>query len=311
MADITISNLTKATPSGNNILPYSTGSSTLGVPVSAIFQSSGINVAIGTSTPFVQPGPSLHIKTVTGANLVLEKASGSGISFRDSSNQRALIQGILNSDGLSFHYGESSVEAMRINASGKIGIGTSNPVRPLDIEYTNVGGGIEEMGLRLFNKASSTNATGLLLSGSRAWGLQVEGSLGFPSGSLNFFDYTAGKSRVSFESNGNIKMNIPPGGFLDFSSNEIINNSISLANNAYIDFVNASGVLIVNGQSNTNGAVSLFLCGGTGAICLGSSVAQPGTLTFVNGNPPLYRFTNTLGYTATFSFCFLRTRNYA
>ena len=39
MADVTISQLTQGTPAGNNIVPYSTGSNTLGAPVSAIFQN--------------------------------------------------------------------------------------------------------------------------------------------------------------------------------------------------------------------------------------------------------------------------------
>jgi len=46
MADVTISQLTRGTPVGSNILPYSTGNNTLGVPVSAIFENArhiGIN----------------------------------------------------------------------------------------------------------------------------------------------------------------------------------------------------------------------------------------------------------------------------
>jgi len=50
MADVTISQLTPGVPTGNNILPYSTGSNTLSVPVSAILQNAG-NVGIGTTTP--------------------------------------------------------------------------------------------------------------------------------------------------------------------------------------------------------------------------------------------------------------------
>jgi len=49
MADVTISSLSRGIPFGNNILPYSTGSDTLGVPVSAIFQN-GCVVGIGTTT---------------------------------------------------------------------------------------------------------------------------------------------------------------------------------------------------------------------------------------------------------------------
>jgi hypothetical protein len=50
MADVTISSLAQGTPAGNNILPYSTGSNTLGTPVSALFHNAG-NIGIGTSTP--------------------------------------------------------------------------------------------------------------------------------------------------------------------------------------------------------------------------------------------------------------------
>ena len=50
MADVTISALTQGTPAGGNILPYSTGSNTLGVPVSAIFQNID-RVGINTTTP--------------------------------------------------------------------------------------------------------------------------------------------------------------------------------------------------------------------------------------------------------------------
>jgi len=53
MADVTISSLPLGTPSGNNILPYSTGFNTLGVPVSALFQSVGSNVGIGLMNPNV------------------------------------------------------------------------------------------------------------------------------------------------------------------------------------------------------------------------------------------------------------------
>ena len=48
MADVTISSLTKGTPLGNYLLPYSTGSNTLAVPASGIFQNV-TNVGINTT----------------------------------------------------------------------------------------------------------------------------------------------------------------------------------------------------------------------------------------------------------------------
>ena len=50
MADTTISALTPGTPAGSGIVPYSTGTSTLGTAVSALFHNAG-NIGIGTTSP--------------------------------------------------------------------------------------------------------------------------------------------------------------------------------------------------------------------------------------------------------------------
>ncbi len=63
MADVTISQLTQGTPNGNHLLPYSTGSSTLGTSVSAIFENTG-NVGIG-SVALSQKG-NLQIRNGSG-----------------------------------------------------------------------------------------------------------------------------------------------------------------------------------------------------------------------------------------------------
>jgi len=52
MADVTISQLTQGIPTGNALLPYSTGSNTLGVTVSSIFASTqSIGIGTGTNIP--------------------------------------------------------------------------------------------------------------------------------------------------------------------------------------------------------------------------------------------------------------------
>jgi len=66
MADVTISNLTKGIPAGSAILPYSTGNSTLGVPVSAIFQNTS-NLLIGTD---YMPGYTTNKLSVNGGVLM-------------------------------------------------------------------------------------------------------------------------------------------------------------------------------------------------------------------------------------------------
>ena len=51
MADVTISSLPLGAPLGNHLLPYSTGSNTLAVATSAIFQNTTSNIGIGTTNP--------------------------------------------------------------------------------------------------------------------------------------------------------------------------------------------------------------------------------------------------------------------
>jgi len=61
MADVTISSLPLGTPSGSGLIPFSSGSNTLGVPVSAIFQNSDY-IGIGASIP----RSSLHLRGPVG-----------------------------------------------------------------------------------------------------------------------------------------------------------------------------------------------------------------------------------------------------
>ena len=91
MADVTISQLTQGTPSGSNLLPYSTGSNTLGVPISAIFQNTEC-VAIGTTTPltFVR----LHIQAPQESNV-----------FQSTSVTQHQLNSHLNGNGANLYCG--------------------------------------------------------------------------------------------------------------------------------------------------------------------------------------------------------------
>jgi hypothetical protein len=96
MADVTISQLTPGTPAGSGIVPYSTGSVTLGVPVSALFQD-GCVVGIGTATPLmpnegyaVKSGLEIYNNVTAGVKLTTQKGH-SFIRFADNNVTSNLI----------------------------------------------------------------------------------------------------------------------------------------------------------------------------------------------------------------------------
>ena len=145
MADTTISALPPGTPAGSGIVPYSTGSVTLGVPVSALFHNAG-NVGIGTASPAgildVRRGAST---SGVGGSIIMKAQEGyagsdggnvlisSGNNGPGASNGYVAIGAGASIAGTSFSNGES----MRIVSSGNVGIGTVTPVAKLDV-YGNV-----------------------------------------------------------------------------------------------------------------------------------------------------------------------------
>ena len=74
----------------------------------------------------------------------------------------------------------------------------------------------------------------------------------------------------------------------------------SYANNAYIDYSIFSGILLVLNQ--TTGNVALWLCGGSSATKLGDSKNNTSGTVAYSSAYNAYRWTNTTGSTADFSF---------
>ena len=127
---MTISSLTQGIPAGNNILPYSTGSSTLGVPVSAILQNAG-NVGIGIDNPVRRLEVNGAIKSYSaGGNLIFNSDSGyewwTG-SWNDFVSYQVTRRKISDGEGTSH---------LTINTSGNVGIGTITPSTKLDVNGT-------------------------------------------------------------------------------------------------------------------------------------------------------------------------------
>jgi len=82
MADVTISALTPGTPAGSALVPYSTGTVTLGTPVSAMFHNAG-NIGIGTASLSAR----LHVYNTSDVTLVLDKPTGASVEFHNSTGR--------------------------------------------------------------------------------------------------------------------------------------------------------------------------------------------------------------------------------
>ena len=315
MADVTINELTRGTPAGNNIVPYSTGLNTLGVPVSALFHNAG-NIGIGTANP--------------DAPLSFGQGNGERISLYRTNNNYRFGLGVWNMPGTtSFNtrlygpnYSNAGVQigtmdqsdgttfypALNIISTGNVGIGTVSPARQLTVDSaTNPEIGMYTSGTERVKLSTGGSALSQLVidtAGQPKVIINNIGNMGIGIGAAAPAEKLTVMGNIS--ASGNVKVG---SGYIDTTGT-----TVSLDNNAYIDFPLASGLLIVNAHGPTNGSVSAYLVGGTGVVRLGTSVGVPPyTVTFVNPNPgpPFYRFTNTFGAAQTYGFCFIKTRPYA
>jgi len=154
MADVTISSLPLGTPSGSALLPYSTGSNTLGVPVSALFQSVGSNVGIGLINPNVAltiNGQLSAIGSIAGnQNIIINNSNHNkaSVALVNYLGTQAILATDVNNWNNSLRIADSQDAAypntvtlysnnnirMFVAANGNVKIGSdSNPQAKLDV----------------------------------------------------------------------------------------------------------------------------------------------------------------------------------
>ena len=155
MADVTISSLPTGAPSGSNLIPYSTGSNTLGVPVSAMFHNAG-NVGIGTSNPVARltvSGDSFLNYTNSSGLLIRNLASENRIDSYNYPITEGYPLAVLAS---TVRFQNASNETMRIDASGNVGIGTTTPQAKLDVNGNMFNNNLPMYGVRAWVKFVGT-----------------------------------------------------------------------------------------------------------------------------------------------------------
>jgi len=151
MADVTISNLTKATPAGNNIIPYTTGSSTQGTPVSALFQNTRF-VGINNTNPTYKLQVTTNSQGTDGIalNSVINNIGVGALEIRANNSQganngitQAGDQGIIFSAGnvntgsfVLAPWNNQAASGMRMDSNGRVAIGKVTPSTTLDVEGT-------------------------------------------------------------------------------------------------------------------------------------------------------------------------------
>jgi hypothetical protein len=170
MADVSISSLTQGIPAGNNIVPYSTGTNTLGVPVSAIFQGSD-KIGIGISNPqftldltnTADTGErAIRIFNGSLRDLLIGVEGSSANRFLGSSINNAFV-GSSSPAGLELATNNSV--RMYINSDGNVGIGTTTPDTKLHVNGTIKAAAIT---LTAFNKAILSDVKAVATPGGDA-----------------------------------------------------------------------------------------------------------------------------------------------
>jgi hypothetical protein len=244
MADVTISNLPLGAPLGNALLPYSTGNTTQATPISSLLIGTYHPVGIGTAPNIwnginnsgFEIGGNPVIAGADAISVVSNAYYNSGWKYTNSTSRFA-AQYQVNAGNAGAHAwfnalagtrGEAITwtQAMTLNSSGNLGIGTISPARQLTVDsVTN-----PEIGLY----TAGTERVKLSTGGSALSQLVID---------------TAGQPKVIINNTGNMGIGIgagTPAERLTVSGNISASGDVKASNTAkaWVNFNGTTGATV-------------------------------------------------------------------
>jgi len=155
--------------------------------------SSG-NVGIGTSSPGVYTGyTTLAVNNATTGGVYDILSNGTRVASFFSSNVQTTLAAITN---IPLSFRTNNTEAMRIDSSGNVGIGTSSPGYKVEVSAASASNGI---GMRIANSGSTGAGIDFLQSGVDSFSMSMPAG----TGGLRFVA-SGSNERMRIDSSGNL-----------------------------------------------------------------------------------------------------------
>jgi hypothetical protein len=189
-----------------NGVTYLNGSKVLTSGSALTFDGTNLGIGAAASLYFSGSNKGLAIAgTSNGAEIDLKRSGGTGTSYIVQTAADSLVIGNQSSSPIAFYL--SDTEQMRLTSTG-LGIGTSSPAQKLHVYgSSNVYSQTET--------SSTANAGVILKNSQRTWYL-----LNDAGGSFSAYDLTAGATRLTLDSSGNLGLGVTPSAF--FSANRAL-----------------------------------------------------------------------------------------